>query len=479
MFKWVSLALVATQLTAAATDGRRVCIVGAGVGGASTAHFLEGLLPSTTANVEIVVFEQAAVEGGRVATFDHAGQTIEAGGTVFLTGNKYMMAFAERLNLSLRVPGQQLTKPSHLGIFDGDSFLFESSPTSWWNTAKLMWRYGPLSLQAFQGSVAELVARFVRIYDLQDAGQSFVDPVELLRAVELFNLTQYSLEEHLLQEGIGPRLINELLAGITRVNYGQNTTMTALAGAVGLAGSGKDLRAVVGGNPQVPRLLLRHAGASVYFNTTVHAIEAAANGQWHVDTSTTDASRVHTCDAVVVATPLELTTIDVPVSVPRRPFQTTHTTFVTGSLNATRFAARAGNVPGTILTTESLRVPFSAIGLQADAGDAPPLYKVFSRTPWTDAAVAAWFVDGTAIRRYPWRAYPTYTPPETFAKFELADGLYYVNAIESAASAMEMSAVGGRNVALLVHKYLQTLDGKDGRRDDAVFQDTSDGKVEL
>ncbi|KAB7515769.1 hypothetical protein DM867_01080 [Halosegnis rubeus] len=49
-----------------------------------------------------------------------------------------------------------------------------------------------------------------------------------------------------------------------------------------------------------------------------------------------------------------------------------------------------------------------------------------------------------------WRAFPrldleTPTPP-----FRLADGLYYVNAMESVASTMETQAIAGRTVANLV-----------------------------
>lgn len=38
-----------------------------------------------------------------------------------------------------------------------------------------------------------------------------------------------------------------------------------------------------------------------------------------------------------------------------------------------------------------------------------------------------------------------------FDKFKLHDALYHVNAIEWAASTMEMSAIAGRNVAILAH----------------------------
>jgi len=50
-------------------------------------------------------------------------------------------------------------------------------------------------------------------------------------------------------------------------------------------------------------------------------------------------------------------------------------------------------------------------------------------------------------------AYPHYTPPEKFWSFVLDDGVFYVNAIEHSASAMEMSAVSAKNAALLAHKY--------------------------
>lgn len=53
--------------------------------------------------------------------------------------------------------------------------------------------------------------------------------------------------------------------------------------------------------------------------------------------------------------------------------------------------------------------------------------------------------------RINWGAYPHYKAPEVFAPFIL-DGqhLYYVNAFENAASAMETSAVAAENIARLI-----------------------------
>ncbi len=41
-----------------------------------------------------------------------------------------------------------------------------------------------------------------------------------------------------------------------------------------------------------------------------------------------------------------------------------------------------------------------------------------------------------------------------FAPFVLADGLYYNNALENAASAMEIAAIEGKNSALLASRHL-------------------------
>lgn len=47
-----------------------------------------------------------------------------------------------------------------------------------------------------------------------------------------------------------------------------------------------------------------------------------------------------------------------------------------------------------------------------------------------------------------------FNPPEDFTPFILADGLYYNNALENAASAMEIAAIEGKNSALLASRHL-------------------------
>ncbi|EFJ43010.1 hypothetical protein VOLCADRAFT_96741 [Volvox carteri f. nagariensis] len=58
-----------------------------------------------------------------------------------------------------------------------------------------------------------------------------------------------------------------------------------------------------------------------------------------------------------------------------------------------------------------------------------------------------------------WHAYPRFRPPEHFSPFVLAPGLLYGNALEPAASAMEMAAIAAHNSAALVVRHLAELYG--------------------
>lgn len=98
---------------------------------------------------------------------------------------------------------------------------------------------------------------------------------------------------------------------------------------------------------------------------------------------------------------------------------------------------------------------FSSIsGVREHEGDR--LVKIFSRQPLNDSILSEIFEKGFELfDAHSWQAYPRFHPPEKFSSFVLSDKLYYVNGIETGASAVEISAVGARNVALLVGQDLR------------------------
>ncbi len=178
-------------------------------------------------------------------------------------------------------------------------------------------------------------------------------------------------------------------------------------------------------------------------------------------------------DIVVVAVPLEIKSSFIPCdSCKNWPkfeelghYQQTVATFVKGELNHTAFGfAKASEVPDEIFTVENPKLSFSSIGLQRNVENmkAPKgqksVYKVFSREVLTNEQLNHFFTEREKEARITWLAYPHYAPPENFTSFRLDDGVFYANAIERAASAMEMGAIGGRNAALLALKSLQSTE---------------------
>ena len=55
---------------------------------------------------------------------------------------------------------------------------------------------------------------------------------------------------------------------------------------------------------------------------------------------------------------------------------------------------------------------------------------------------------------YDWLGFPQHIPPYEAPPFILDDGVFHINAIEMAASTMEMTAIGAKNAALLARNYL-------------------------
>ena len=167
---------------------------------------------------------------------------------------------------------------SNWGIFDGKAFLFESTGVEAVDAGKLWWRYGN-DLMKMQKIVNNFMEKFNRVYELQAAGVAYQSPVEALKqlgarfqlrearfvtrsCVGLYDLTQTSLREYMESKGISLKLIDELMTAVNRVNYGQDCSVNALAGMVGLAGAGSDLRIVKNGFQQVQLSLLKLAVVS-------------------------------------------------------------------------------------------------------------------------------------------------------------------------------------------------------------------------
>lgn len=111
-------------------------------------------------------------------------------------------------------------------------------------------------------------------------------------------------------------------------------------------------------------------------------------------------------------------------------------------------------MPAVVLTTENEVNEISSIGslnVDSDKDGRRLLYKIFSR----HFTLSRIFLN-VAILHKEWWAYPKYSPPEvSITNFALDNGgLFYLNAWEDAASALEMAVISAKNAALLVRKNM-------------------------
>lgn len=93
------------------------------------------------------------------------------------------------------------------------------------------------------------------------------------------------------------------------------------------------------------------------------------------------------------------------------------------------------------------------------------VYKVFSPKPLEKNELKTLFKSYYSVQVTDWLAYPHYGSTQGLPPMVLHDGMYYLNGIEWAASAMEMSSVAAKNIALLAYhrwnRQAEMIDQKD------------------
>ncbi|KAI5073677.1 hypothetical protein GOP47_0011690 [Adiantum capillus-veneris] len=324
---------------------------------------------------------------------------------------------------------------------------------------EVLWRSNFISLAIEECSVEKpfalivvtilaTLAKFMRYYD--KSKPIFHTVEEMLKWAELYKSTQITSETELLSYGLSQQLIDELVTVIMRINYGQSKSISGMAGAVSLCGSGGNFWAIEGGNWKMAAGLVEFSNASLLLNGKVTSV-VAVDGGYEVGISSGER---RFCNAVILATSLDESQIEFtpPVSIPKRHMQHTHATFVRGIINPDYFGMPcAASVPSFVGTLELPSIPFSSLNVLESYGDNDKAYKVFSRSKLTDDLLDQIFSVRKNTVHLDWAAYPHYNAPEAFAPFVLDDKhLYYVNAFENAASTMETGAVAAENVVRLL-----------------------------
>lgn len=437
-----------------------IAIVGGGIAGTSASHFMSELFGD---DIKIDLYTPKNI-GGRLATINVDGREYEAGGSIIHPRNRYMQQFTNMLGLEHESEGHE-----SVGVWNGDEFVYRSSEWNIVSMAKLIYRYGlqPFKLQRY---ISSILTDFERIYDLQESGKSFLNVTALLAAMnENFpKMLQTSMKAHFLEQGYSETFIEELMKATVIVNYGQDTNIHSFVGCVSLAAVGSDLWSVKGGNKKVPEgLIHRNKKVNVVPLRVTKIVKAKTENDknsYEIYCSDENGSESFKAayDIVVLATPL---THDQKFSVKFEGFpsddfvfngsyHSTVATFVKADMNPKYF--NLDEDIDAVLSCNPNKTIVSSIGrLHCVEGASKAdrrIWKIFSNAPLSREIINKMFLNVDEVKEINWKAYPQYSLNVPSDKFKLHNGLYHINAIEWAASAMEMSAIGGRNVALLAYE---------------------------
>ena len=248
--------------------------------------------------------------------------------------------------------------------------------------------------------------------------------------------------------------------------------MNCLGYLVMAGGAGGALWSVKGGNYSVCEKLLENAEVNIHFNKNVKSIQKKLNAggkpAYFIETED-GVVEERTYDSVIVAAPLEVPSCyfncnecsDWPNQMTLGRYQQRFATFIQAYRNIKHFGAKSKDeLPDAICTTETIKFSM-LLSLKNTMGEEinPPIYRIYSREQLSSETIKTLFeISGeTKVKDYSWLACPQYVAPERFTPFKLDDGVFYVNSIERVAAGMEMSAIGGRNAALLAKNYLISM----------------------
>lgn len=148
VFKSALLSLVRTgdvNLSIVAASRFTQTIAGGGAAGTSAAFWLRNAFPKEE-QLSITLYEKNDYLGGRSTVVPIKGNAsvgfMELGASIYVPKNYNLMNATERFGLKRKRLAEESWNGRGLGIWDGNSFLFEESGNSYWDTVKILWRYG-------------------------------------------------------------------------------------------------------------------------------------------------------------------------------------------------------------------------------------------------------------------------------------------------------------------------------------------------
>ena len=464
----------------------RVAVVGCGVGGSAASFYLQDLFKNNSLPAaSITAFEATGRIGGRLKhiSFGKQQATIEVGGAAWTSSNQFVKELARRVMNISKINDTNLTKLDALlnkkvGVWRGKNGFAQIVEE--------------IALQADSVlKVLEIEEKFLNNtaenYLAAKAAPPFKTVVEFIKYGNIKQFTNETILNYLTSEGVSKTIIEDVLVPINRAIYNQNSNSSAFS----LFGSLTALRnheSVPSGNSNLVKELFQAAQATIRLSEKVVSIEKRKIGEkMEKSIYVIETSKGHSeeFDVVMIAAPLEITNISFKgfnedenydrikntFDIVNRQYYPWYVTVVEAeNINVNQFHQKSKVILPHILLTNAngttINTPWVCIqpvGKHGKNGtDTKNVYMVYSDQPiiHNRTVLQSIFIQpntNTIYEQY-WpytfaHLYPT-SKLKMLQPIELSSGLYNLNALESLASAMEISAISAHNGARLAYDYL-------------------------
>ncbi|OBZ77505.1 hypothetical protein A0H81_01708 [Grifola frondosa] len=413
--------------------------------------------------------------GGRstiVYPYDNSNlEPVELGASIFVKANENLWRATDEFELDRIDFGDD---DNVMGIWDGANFVLTTGGGSfysgWWDTLKIIWRYGYRAPQRTQAITIS--------YSVLASAPRFSNVTTLASTLGWTELIVQTTSEYFDLQGVDRRFSRELVEAATRVNYGQNSDEILLwkasarsrlrAQRVSKAATSRYLRTSWCTRTQqcisIPQLTLL---ASVAFWTVAAS---------YIPITRTSLPWCHSGRALPLFLDYIFSFGASIAPIPEQPYVRLHVTLLSTTAStphASYFGLKHGTkAPTEVLTTwEGVRTggehepEFNSLTYHGPEW----VVKIFSKERVSDEWLAKVF-DGQVgwVYRKEWDAYPVLPPTTDFPPVKLADGLYYVNAFEPFISTMETETIASRNAVdlLLQEQFDAGICGKSTVGDD-------------
>ncbi|RIA97442.1 Prenylcysteine lyase-domain-containing protein [Glomus cerebriforme] len=443
----------------------------AGAGGSSAAYWVSEAFANSSVKINTTVYEQSSRIGGRtkIIKYERDGISIpiELGASIFVDVNYYIVENAKKFGLEFMKYGEEMEN-SKTGIWNGDEFVFEQSSNSYWDTARILWKYGWAPIKV-QNLVKEIIGKFLEEYKYDKPFTSIDSEAERLQLDKEIKFTaQYYFSE---LEKINQLYLKHFVEPMTRVNYAQNLAeLHAMGAFISLAPQGA--KSIKGGNYQLFEKFIEHSGANLKLDTKIVKVTklkspGGINNMKYIVKTKDGSSEEY--DAIILAAPIQFTGIEfenMDFKIKEIPYITLHVTLITGYVNPAYFGrAKIDDVPEQIVTTNSEKCEFLSFAGKLQLPNGETISKLFSHQELSDEMLDRLYTSRSWTFRKVWKSYPKLLPNQTFPPLEPDENFFYINSFEPYISTMETECVSSRNIVKLLAErwdgiYLQPIKAK-------------------